>query len=349
MLAAAQLVLLSDHQGSILEARGPWAEVAQVPVGGTLASWIADSGSGPALDFLFELRREGAAFGHSLPMSGEPSPALSFAGLMAGEYGWLVAAASERELRAACHELLSSVPDLPHRPARESCELLNRLVTSGGGDLPRVSEAGPLGGSSTIEGGITAIRTAALAAARELLGILAQSGMALFEEPLTSDQARVAAAVARKSEAVVSLLAARASRQPPADVPLAIEPVVEESVALHRTLAAQRKVDLRVELRRPLPRLLLDGAACELWLDSLLGGAVDLAAPGSAVEVVANVDSTPGARTLQLVFSLTTTVEAARGRLAVAKQVAEALGGSLSLSPAGESVEVVARLPAGSG
>ena len=361
MPTAAQLVLLCDRQGAILEAKGPWAEVAQGAQGATLGWWVADSGSGLALDFLFELHREGASFGHRLPMAGESSSALSFAGLMAGEFGWLIAAASERELRAACRDLLTSVADLPHRPSRENCELLNRLVTSGGGEWPRRRSVGSPESSTEssaetlvrIEGGVTGLSAATLASVRELLGILAHSGMALFEEPLSADQARVAAAVARKSEAAVALLTQDRRPQDAAEEPLAIEPVVQESVALHRTLAARRKVELTVELRQPLGRMRLNSAVCELWLDTLLAGAVDLAPPGDRVEVVASVEGSPEVATgnpaLQLVFRLVASLESARERLAVAKRVAQEAGGSLLVSPVGEAVEVVARLPATSG
>ena len=355
MPPAAQLILLCDRQGAILEAKGPWVEAAQGAqgaTGATLGWWVADSGSGLALDFLFELHREGATFGHCLPMAGETSSALSFAGLMAGEFGWLIAAASDRDLRAACHELLTSAADLPHRPSRENCELLNRLVTSGGGEWSRGRVVGSAEPSTVIDGRLAGIPSATLASVRELLGILAHSGMALFEEPLSADQARVAAAVARKSEAAAALLA-QDEKEQGADEPLAIEPVVQESVALHRTLAARRQVELRVELRQPLGRLRLDSAVCDLWLDSLLAGAVDLAPPGDCVEVVASVDGSrhgaTGNPALQVAFHLVASLESARERLAVAKRVAEAVGGSLVVSPVGESVEVVARLPATSG
>lgn len=346
MLAAARLVLLSDPRGAILEVHGSWREAAQVPVGETLASWVAHSGAGPALDFLLELRREGAAFGYPLPISGAPFPALSFAGLMAGEYAWLVAAEGDRQLREACRELLSSVVDLPHRPSRDSCDLLHRLVTSVGGGRSGVGEVEQLAVASSPPPGGTLVSTAVLSAVDELLGLLAQAGMALFGEPLTADQARLAAAVAKKSDAISALLAEGASQgaggESSGERVFAIESALEESVALHRALAARRQVSLVVELRRPLPRPRVDGTAGELWLDHLLMAAVDLAEPAGTLELLVDFD----ANTVRLAFAVASTIDTATGRLAVAKQIAEALGGTLSLKPAGQTVAVTARLPA---
>jgi hypothetical protein len=380
MLPAAELILLCDERGAILEAGGPWLEswrssgAREDALPATLLGWVSEAGAAQALDFLFELREAGAAFEHWIPLAGAGSVSLSlaFAGVVAGEQMWVIAASSEADLRAACRQWNAEGAALSPRPPRDAVQRLERLAglgTAGGGaagggtagreadhagaaSVPAGVPAGATA-SDSASGPAAAERSSLPASARALATLIRQAGVALFRDPLSSEQARLTAAIVRKADLLSSLWAGKAAGVGAdgavLDEPPKLDPLLTEAVAVHGALAAERRVTIELVLAAHLPRPSRPAVDYELAVDLLLAAAVDLARSGERVELEAGT----GRRTLRLIARLSGTVAANTAeRLAPLAAQLAAQGGSLHHTTErgrGDrvAIEIVADLPAG--
>ena len=130
---AVQLLLRCDRRGRVLATLGGDAALLRLAAPGmTLAPLVADAGAAPLLDFLFTLRRAGAAVSGELAAADGRRP-LHLAGLVAGE-GTLVAGDRDAaRLARFCRSLLAT-PGLAGEPSPGPATLseLGRLLDEAG-------------------------------------------------------------------------------------------------------------------------------------------------------------------------------------------------------------------------